>query len=488
MHKSKWILVLIISLLLIIYIATIIYHQIKPLPEGVSYQGDIHAMNDSDVEFIFDLTYQAGEATIYERGIMSEVMTLIEEAESFIIFDMFMFNETSNEEGDYPSLSQDVSKALLAKHEADPDLKMVIITDPVNTTYFSHPAEHIEPLEEAGIEVVYTDLTELRDPTPLVTGAWRVFAQWFGQEGRGWLPNPFGPSSPDVTLRSYLKMANIKANHRKTLITDQAGLYMSWNAHDASGYHSNIAVKAKGEILRDMIESEKAVARFSGGDLSAFPDDDMINQAIEKHNEENDGGSTEEITAQVVTEKEIEHAFLDALEKTEEGDEVWLGMFYLADRHIINGLTKASDRGVTINLVLDTNQNAFGQEKVGLPNIPVSEELMDQENITVRWYDTQDEQYHAKISYIRYPETSIVIAGSSNFTSRNLDDYNLENNLRIDAANETDFIRDVDSYFLRIWQNEDGIFTAEYEEYQDALSKPMYLFYLVQQLVRITTY
>lgn len=49
-------------------------------------------------------------------------------------------------------------------------------------------AQHIKPLKDAGIEVVYTDLERLRDPNPLYSGIWRMVFQWFGQEGNGWSP------------------------------------------------------------------------------------------------------------------------------------------------------------------------------------------------------------------------------------------------------------------------------------------------------------
>lgn len=489
MNRRRWIVLIVSALFFILYAGVIIYHQQKELPEGVAYEGENHTVSDKDITFLYDLTYPSGDDSEYDHSIFSEVLTMIDEAESFIILDMFMFNETSDEDQDYPAISGELSDALLKKHEENPDMDIVVITDPINTTYFSHPAKHIDPLEKAGIEVVYTDLERLRDPTPLVTGAWRIFAQWFGQEGFGWLPNPFGPSSPDATLRSYLKMANIKANHRKALITDHGGLYMSWNAHDASGFHSNIALRAGGDVLRDMIESEKAVAAFSDGDLKAFPDEETIDIAIETYHQNNDANDNEhQATVQVITERQIETAFLEAVDEAEEGDEIWIGMFYLADRNIINGLVDASERGVYINIILDPNQNAFGQEKIGLPNVPVSEELMDQENMNVRWYNTQEEQYHSKISYIRYKENSTVIAGSTNYTSRNLNNYNLENNLRVDASNEAEVIQDVDQYFQRIWRNDDAEYTLDYDAYHGALTRPMYFIYILQQLVRFTTY
>ena len=39
----------------VVYIAVMLWHTYKPLPEGVSFKGDIH--NTDSVEMITDLTY-----------------------------------------------------------------------------------------------------------------------------------------------------------------------------------------------------------------------------------------------------------------------------------------------------------------------------------------------------------------------------------------------------------------------------------------------
>lgn len=476
-------------LIIFVYTGTIIFHQLKPLPEGFSYAGDFHPLADGEIEFIYDLTYQLDGEEHYEHHIYENIVEVIEEAEHFLIIDMFMFNEMSDEERDFPPTSAHLSETIAKKMEAQPDLKVIIITDHINTTYRSHDAQHIDPLEELGAEVIYTDLTRLRDPTPLYSGAWRMFFQWFGQKGTGWLPNPFGENSPDVTFRSYLKLANVKANHRKAVISENAGLYMSWNAHDASSLHSDIAVRAEGMIIKDMVEAEKAVAAFSGNDLSSFPTEAELTELLDSREEAPSSGESS-IVAQVVTERQIEYAFIEGLENAEAGDMVWIGMFYLSDRDIIEAINNAASRGVEFRLILDPNKNAFGQEKIGLPNIPVAEELLTREddNIEIRWYNTNEEQYHTKMAYIIRNDESQVIAGSTNFTTRNLNNYNPENNLNIIADPDTEFMQSIDSYFHRLWENEDADFTVPYEEYADSLSTARYVLYVLQKIFRVTTY
>lgn len=106
----------------------------------------------------------------------------------------------------------------------------------------------------------------------------------------------------------------------------------------------------------------------------------------------------------------------------------------------------------------------------------------------IRWYDTQDEQYHSKILYADRGEVRNVIAGAANFTKRNLDNFNLESNISITAPADTAFMTEVDDYFQRIWENEDAVFTASYEEY--APSRPLfkYFLYTLQKITRFSTY
>ncbi|MHA6252524.1 phospholipase D family protein [Oceanobacillus sp. CAU 1775] len=473
-------------ILFLIYIATLVYHQTKELPEGVSYLGEEHALTDDDITFLYDLTYQEDGEEVYDHVIFDTIIEMIENAEEFLVVDMFMINDFSDESRDFPKLSTIFYETVKEQLEQKPDLKVVIITDEVNTTYNSHEALHIDGLADYGAEIVYTDLTKLRDPNLLYSGIWRMFFQWFGQEGKTWLANPFGETSPDVTARSYLKLSNIKANHRKAVITENAGLVTSANIHDSSGYHSNVAVKVTGPIIKDMVESERAVAAFSGGDLAAFPDE----AALESSLSENASPEESAIQARVVTEKQVENNFIEAAAKLGAGDELWVGMFYLADRTIVATLIEAVERGVDVRLILDPNENAFGSQKMGLPNIPIAQELMERSNgeIEIRWYRTNEEQYHSKIAYLKGQEESYVTLGSTNFTSRNLDNYNLENNIVVTAPNDTDFMQDIDSYFQRIWNNEDAIFTFSYEVEEDDLGFAKYILYWMQQIFRFTTY
>ncbi|WP_156417662.1 hypothetical protein [Paenibacillus etheri] len=50
--------------------------------------------------------------------------------------------------------------------------------------------------------------------------------------------------------------------------------------------------------------------------------------------------------------------------------------------------------------------------------------------------------------------SSTILGGSTNFTIRNLDDYNLENDLWISMKRDQPLFTDMEAYFNRLWINE----------------------------------
>lgn len=432
------------------------------MPEGVSYEGSLR--KDSNVEFLYDLNYEKDNQVMKEQEIFKEQLALIEAAEEFIILDLFLFNDDYDRETaiDYPNLSKELTDQLIAKKEEISNIKILFITDEINNFYGVYESKNIKKLKENDIDVVLTDLEKIRDSNPVYAGLWRTSLKWFGTAGKGWLANPFSPDSPKVTARGYLKLFNFKANHRKVILSEKNAIVTSMNPHDASGHHSNIAFKLEGSILKDILESELKVAQFSGyEDIEAFQQIEI--RPSTKNNS---------VQSQLVTEGKIKDAILDAIKKTEEKDEIRMGMFYLSHREIVEELIDASKRGVDLKLILDPNKDAFGMKKNGIPNRQVAQEIQKKtgKNNLIRWYDTDGEQFHTKLLLVNQPEQSIIIGGSANFTRRNLDDFNLENNLVITAKKDQPIVKEMNAYFDRLWTNDDGIYTVDYEEYESESS------------------
>lgn len=461
------------TIFLMATIATGIINHFKKLPPNLSYAGDIHETDD--IQFLYDLTYEdkLGETKV-EQQIFDEAWKVIEEADDFVLVDMFLFNDYTDQNRDFPNLSGKLTKKLIDKRKKHPDMPIVFITDPINTGYFSYESEQLQELAEHNIEVVITDLDKLHDSNKSYTSIWRILIKPLGYGNTGWLPNPFASGAPKMSARSYFTLFNVKANHRKAIVSEKNAIIQSANAHNESGFASNIAFKVSGNIIRDIVEAEQAIIDYSGGKTKIEP------PKLQK--------SSGDMAVQYITEGEILNKLVTTIEEAEKDDRIWIGMFYISNRSIIDALEDASDRGVDVRLILDANKNAFGNNKAGLPNVPIANELHAHDNVTIRWYESGEDQYHTKLLFVEKEVENIIIGGSANHTTRNLDDLNLENNLRITAAKDSEVSQDVKSYFERLWGNKDGNFTSDYETNEDMLTPMLRLTYWLQKLTGLTTY
>lgn len=441
----------------------------KPLPAGISVTTPLRPAEG--LRFLADETFvdADGERRVEQR-IFDRLLGHIERAERLIVLDMFLFNDFAGDANgdDMRPLSGELAEALIRRKQERPELRAILITDPINELYGGLDLAVFDRMEAAGIERVVTKLERLRDSNPTWSGLWRLCCQWFGNStGGGWLPNPVGEQN--ITLRSLLTLFNFKANHRKTLVADSpsgwVGLVTSANPHDASSAHSNIALEFHGPAALDLLATEQAVVAFSAPDL-VWPD------VLEPDPAPANPGP---IAIQVITEADIRDAVLDALKATGPGDRVDLAMFYLSHRAIIPQLKAAQQRGVQVRALLDPNHDAFGRKKNGIPNRQVANEL-HHAGIALRWCHTNGEQCHDKLLLIRKADgRAELIAGSANFTRRNLDDYNLETNARILAPADAPVITAAATWFERRWTNADQrSYSLPYDAYaEDGWIKPL---------------
>lgn len=456
-----------------------VYHQYKPLPSGLDAATPLRpAVN---ARFLSDETWQTdGGDRRVQQAIFDEALRLIRQAERLVVMDMFLFNDFAGPASEaHRPLSSELTRALVERRQAVPGLQAVIITDPFNTVYGSLLPEHLAALEDAGVRVVMTRLPRLRDPNPLWSSIWRLCCRWLGNDrSSGWLPNPFGEKS--ITLRSYLRLLNFKANHRKTLVVDEGetwtGLVTSANPHDASSAHSNVALRFSGAAALDLLETERAVAQMSGAELPEAPEtgepDPVDGPAI-----------------QILTEAAIRRAALSLLADSGPSDRVDMAMFYLSHREIVDALTAAHERGATVRILLDPNRDAFGRTKQGIPNRQVGLDL-DRAGLPVRWCNTSGEQCHSKL-LMRTDEAGDVemILGSANFTRRNLDNYNLETSVRLLASADHPAARQAKAFFERVWRNEpDGrYYSLPYEAFADE-SRLRYWQYRIMEATGLSTF
>lgn len=472
--KSKWKIIILIFILIFI-----LNGFITPIPKGISYQGI--KRDGSNVEFLYDLTYYNDGKSIKEQTIFNEQLKLIEMAEDFIIIDMFLFNNDYNRKFkvEYPNISEQLTNKLIEKKKRNPGIKILFITDEINNFYGAYESHYIKKLKDNDIDVVITDLEKLRDSNPIYSGFWRSIIKWFGTSGKGWLPNPFNPDSPKVTLRAYLKLLNFKANHRKVIVSEKSAILSSMNPHDASGNHSNIGFKMAGSIIDDLVLSELEIAKLSG-----YKEIDDFRISHKTNTEQN---NPTKVT--LITEGKIRDNIINQIKDTKKDNKIMIGMFYLSHRGLVEELIYAANRGVDVKLVLDPNKDAFGIKKNGIPNRQVANEIKKKSDnsIRIRWYDTHGEQFHSKIVIIEKEDKAIIIGGSANLTRRNIDDYNLESDLMIETPKNTQLYGDIKAYFTRIWTNENGHYTVNYEKYKgDSIIKTF--IYRFQEWSGLCTY
>lgn len=446
------------------WVVVAIHHLGRCLPPGLELAGPAVVLAADQVRLLTDLTYVRSDGErVVEQQIFDELLAAVDVARERVVLDMFFFNPSGGAAAEvYRPLSEELTRRLIARRQAVPGLRIVLVTDPINTVYGGDPSEQLERLRKAGVEVVLTNLERVRDSNPIYSGAWRILAGWAGNSSRGgWLPHPFDVRGPNVTLRSWLRLLNFKANHRKLIVADDGNggwvtIVTSANPHDASSLHSNVALRVEGPFAAQVVAAEAAVVKMSGGRAPA---------AVEPKGTAVDG----DLRARFVTESGIREAVLDMLGGAGQGDEVLLAMFYLSHREVIGAIVDAAGRGAVVRMVLDPNAHAFGRSKPGIPNRQTATELVrrSEGRIVVRWYETHGEQFHTKLAAVRNPRRTVLVLGSANFTRRNLDSFNLEADVELTMPRGCSVDQDLVRYFERMWENDDGTMTVPYEKYRD---------------------
>jgi hypothetical protein len=446
---------------------SLIHGQLKPMPEGTNIKSETIYVEDENIDFLFDLTRNTESEREISQEIFSNVNQLIEQASEFLVIDMFLFNHQDAPDSEIP-LGLNFKNKLLEKRQQQPEVPIYFITDYFNTFYGSANNQLISELIDAGVHVIFTDTTKLRDSNPLMSAFNRVFVQPLGlpeSPDEGLIPNFLGEGK--ITLRSLLTLTNFKANHRKLIINENESMVISANPHTGSSLHSNVGVRVhSSQLVHELLKSEKSIAQFSGAEIP------LQLEPVE---------SKGEIELTYLTENAIKEAVVTEIHSATSHDEIKIGMFYFSHREILNALLSAKERGVDITLFLDANQDAFGYKKNGIPNRQIAMEA-HQAGISVHWYKTNGEQFHSKIFLKQEAHKDIVILGSGNYTRRNLDNYNLEADLRINAPVDTTFSAEVRNYF-----NELAFNSLPYASFEDT-SKLRYSIYRFQEWSGLSTF
>lgn len=435
-----------------------------------------------DIDLLFDRTHWTDEGErVSEQEIFPAMLSMIEEAEGAIILDMFLVNQfgAKAENGlEHRDITGELVDALVAKRTADPETWILFVTDPINNTYGDECPKPLRPLVQAGAHVVLTNVRALEDSNPLYSLPYRALRPLLRRLPFLHKPvfdHPFDDNEDPVATLQLLDLLNFKANHRKVLITRTAdghwrALIASANPHTASSRHDNIAVQLQAGPLQAIRNSELRIAADSIRPrpelLFSSATATQVLEQIDSRLEKAPSTPTDKVdphpgtmTARYCSEGALGKTVDELLRKASRGDTVELLMFYLADPRVVRGLRKAAERGATLRILLDPNQDAFGRRKRGIPNRVIATRLHDwaagreDVDLTIRWADTRGEQMHAKALRIVLESagTEHYLLGSANFTTRNLRGTNLESGLLIE--NGTPLATSWREHFNAMWEN-----------------------------------
>jgi HKD family nuclease len=176
-----------------------------------------------------------------------------------------------------------------------------------------------------------------------------------------------------------------------------------------------------------------------------------------------------DIDLQLITENKIKKALMEEINNSQNNEEIKISIFFFSDRDIIKALLDASERGVDIKIIADPSKFAFGRDNFGVPTRMVINELIKKSKgeIEAKYYDTEAEQFHTKMSIFVRKENISVIVGSANYTRKNLDNFNLESDLKITIPIDKTISKDILDYFDKMWNNIDGKYTISADSFEE---------------------
>ena len=490
---------------------TVSCSTIKTPPLGINYESPIRETENA--EFHYDLTYLDKDGNIqYGRNLWDATYKVIDNAKDYLIVEMFLFNDLYNKDKEhFPEFAKEYTERLVKKQKENPNLKVYILADENNNFYgaFEHP--FITSMKNAGINVIIVDIFKLKDTFPWYSPFWRTFIKPMGNpQNKGWITNFYGDMWPKLTIRNLLRALNVKADHKKVFLNEKEVVVSSANIHDPSYFHENIAIYTDGPIVKDVLHNLQLVAKFSDSEINVDgsdrrmenimnsgsndkteTDEKTLNSENQKennvkqiNNEENEQNVKEKTSInseknsitdteghtykiQYLTEGAIGKHLDEDIDSLKAGDELLMGMYFLADKGVIDRLIKAANRGVKIRIIFDRSRDAFGMSTNGLPNKPVSKKLKKKTKgkIEIKWYFTNNEQYHTKITLMKKTDGNVIInAGSANLIKKNIRGYIMDANFRILTTQDSKISKDIYEYFDRLWENKDGLFTLNFDD------------------------
>jgi hypothetical protein len=390
----------IIAALLLAWLCLAFWNSAKPLPPGTHIVSQTSRLSEADVDFL-------DESPGYHKDAYPRELSAIDHAEQLIVLDR-------------SPVSRELEQHLLARKRLRPNLKIVLVTDPGNEAFGGTPSQTLATLEEAGVIVARVRLERLRDSNPLYSGLWRLLF--------GWWSDPFDEAPGRITLQTWTRMQNSKADQRQLMVADDgSGGWTSIIA--ATGARTGLILR--GPLARAILAGELQIAAWS-------TDDDRLPARPSMG-----GRGVGSIDARYLTEGGIETGLLDAIAAAGSGDEICIDVENLSDRPLIAAALRAAARGARLQVLLARNR---------MSNQAVAGELLrDGGRIEVRWYPLETGVHHSNILMVRHRTDLWMNLGSANFTRRNLADLNLEAGVELRMPARAAPARAVTAYWAEAW-------------------------------------
>jgi|HubBroStandDraft_1064217.scaffolds.fasta_scaffold01801_10 hypothetical protein len=449
----------------------------KPLPPGLQLASAVCTVASGEVEFIADISAaDAWGHPAVSQAIFDAVLTTVRAARRFVVLDYRAFG--SAPEGNSRSAAAQLTDALLERRRQQPGLSVLFITDPASEDYGAQRSPQLQLLRAAGVTVVSANLDRLRDSNPWYSSLWRLALRW--------------SSTPTSALSSSARRLNFKADSRRLILADDGherlvAVIGSADPADAETLWSNVALRVAGGALPELLDSELAVARFSGwrGSAQAFEPPAVAADRCTPAAAVSAPPAPGTLRMQVLTESAIGASLLARLAQLGAGDGVDVAMQHVSERTVIEALLAAARRGALVRLLLDPNENAASGGTSGIPNQPVASELVSRSNgaLHVRWYRTHGERFHAALVMLYDAHSLWLSVGSAQLTRRSLDGFDLEANVALEMSSDAALAQQARGYFDTLWDNRADLgieYTADFAAFADPAQSDYWLYRLME--------
>jgi len=481
----RWLSRSILLALFLVWVGNALWHSERRLPPGLHIAGSWESLPAGQVHFLRDLSAaDATGAPLIERQIDAELLAMIGRAREIVVLDTGLFGDLpaagprAARLRVAPAIAAALTDALLRAKQEQPALQVLLLVDPASIDMSVAPGL-VERLRAAGIEVVAVDVARLRAPNAAFVAFWQLCCGWWSHgKGAGSWPNPIGVGPPGVAMGLWGRTPSYQRSHRQLLIADDGAgnidaLAFSRPVNAEAALHSATALHISGPALESALESEFAVAQFSG--WSGGGSMQSRSQHLIERQRQNALAAvpSEPAQARVLSEALLGDALVSLIGAAGKHDSIDIAALYLSQRELVRALLNAARRGVAIRILLDPNKDGYGFDHVGLPNrVAASELVADSDGaVRVRWYRTHGEQFSASLVLIRGSTHTWLMVGTSELSRRDLDDFNLAAGfiaqLPPDAAASIDAL----SWFDTLWFNRasGGIeYSSDADVYADA--------------------